>query len=121
MDKFRVVSYKKENGYSGGGIIKFIGTFDECVQFYINNKAKYRFKGEYLELMTMDYCVYRFKEEYLELMTMNYCVKEELTCPKCHSSDTYKSSGLFDYDYICNNCGKNFNDERESSGLFGGK
>lgn len=104
MDKFRVVSYKKENGYSGGGIIKFIGTFDDCVQFYINNKAKYRSKGIYLELMTMD-----------------YCVKEELTCPKCHSSDIDESSGLFDYDYICNDCGKNFNDKRESSGLFGGK
>ena len=45
----------------------------------------------------------------------------KLTCPKCNSTNIDKSSGLFDYDYTCNDCGNNFNDERESSGLFGGK
>ena len=45
----------------------------------------------------------------------------KLTCTKCNSTNIDKSSGLFDYDHTCNDCGNNFNDERESSGLFGGK
>lgn len=31
MDKFRVVSYKKKNGYVGATITRFIGAFDDCV------------------------------------------------------------------------------------------
>lgn len=70
---------------------------------------------ELIELCKEDVKDYdKLTDELKGVVSMN-----KLTCPKCHSTDIDKSSGLFDYDYTCDDYGNNFNDKRESSGLFG--
>lgn len=52
MDKLRVVQYKKDiNGNVGATITVFVGNYESCLNFYIENKEVYRKKNKHLELM----------------------------------------------------------------------
>lgn len=51
MKEFKVVSYKSTDRHIHSVRKIFEGTYDECLKFYIENKAKYRCKNELLELM----------------------------------------------------------------------
>lgn len=52
MDKLRVVCYEKDiNGNVGATTTIFVGNYDSCLKFYMENKDNYRKKNKYLELM----------------------------------------------------------------------
>ena len=50
-EKFKVISYSKNNGTVELVSTVYKGNYDDCLRFYINNKSKYREKNRFLELM----------------------------------------------------------------------
>ena len=50
-EKFKVISYSKNNGVVELVSTVYKGSYDECLKFYINNKSNYRKKNRFLELM----------------------------------------------------------------------
>lgn len=48
---FKVVTYKKKNRNIESVNIVYRGNYDNCSNFYINNKSKYRMQNKFLELM----------------------------------------------------------------------
>lgn len=47
---FKVVSYLKNNTVESVSTV-YRGSYDNCLKFYMENKAKYREENKFLELM----------------------------------------------------------------------
>ena len=48
---FKVVSYSKKNNVVESVSTVYRGNYDNCLRFYMMNKAKYREENKFLELM----------------------------------------------------------------------